>query len=117
MKKIKFIVIQKVGNTIVMIVHYSDISKPIGEFMCKHLTNEEFTSKHHKRVGLSIATFGVLLAHITAESSYFLIKFFGDLIGYGFHGLGLIPIFKNFEKEKEDIKIDKEEITEKTDYK
>lgn len=62
--------------------------------MCNHLFGETHTKKHRIWTGIGITISGVCIAKIHMDN--FIAYLFIDLVGYGLHGLGLLPVFEHF---------------------
>jgi hypothetical protein len=63
----------------------------LSRHIANHLAGERHTS-HHRKIA------GVLVTKLSAIPEGPIIHFAGDLIGYGMHGIGLIPFATNIEK-------------------
>jgi hypothetical protein len=70
----------------------------LSRHIANHLAGERHTSHHRKIAGVLVMSFGVLVAKLSAIPEGPIIHFAGDLIGYGMHGIGLIPFATNIEK-------------------
>lgn len=71
-----------------------DISKPI----CNHLVGEHHSQSHRKITGIVIMVFGVGITKILLIFDYGIVHFIGDIVGYAFHGIGLLPFVNSLEK-------------------
>lgn len=63
--------------------------------LCNHLFGEFHTKNHRIVTGVTMAVAGVCIAKIHVEN--FFIYLVVDLVGYGLHGFGLLPLFAHFE--------------------
>ncbi len=71
-----------------------DISKPI----CNHLIGEHHSQTHRKATGVIIMVFGVGITKFLLIFDPMIIHFIGDIVGYAFHGIGLLPFVNSLEK-------------------
>ena len=71
-----------------------DISKPI----CNHLIGEHHSQIHRKATGVIIMVFGVGITKFLLIFDPMIIHFIGDIVGYAFHGIGLLPFVNSLEK-------------------
>lgn len=63
--------------------------------LCNHLFGEQHTKNHRIVTGVCMALGGVCVAKIHVDN--FVVYLIIDLIGYGLHGFGLLPLFAHFE--------------------
>lgn len=63
----------------------------ITRLVCEHLVGEEHSKTHRFTVGVVIMSMGVGLTKVVFIFEPALIHFIGDVLGYGFHGIGAIP--------------------------
>ena len=63
----------------------------ISKNICNHFLGENHTASHRMFCGFGVMIVGVLVSHISSESSIIFIKIMGDLSGYAIHGLGVLP--------------------------
>lgn len=70
------------------------IDYPI-RWMCNHLFGEAHTKTHRIVTGVFMAFGGICVAKIHVDN--IVIYFIVDLIGYGLHGFGLLPLFEHFQ--------------------
>jgi hypothetical protein len=73
-------------NVNVMITRVN-IVRPI----CNNLVGQHHTFRHRALVGIGIMVCGVLIAKTLGHNPNHIIAVIGDGIGYGIHGIGLIP--------------------------
>lgn len=59
--------------------------------LCKSLLGEKEKPIHRMIIGLLFMAIGVSIAKFCADSGNTFVGFFGDIIGYGIHGTGLVP--------------------------
>lgn len=71
-----------------------DVSKPI----CNHLIGECHSQSHRKITGIAIMIFGVGITKVLLIFDPIIIHFIGDIVGYAFHGIGLLPFVNSLEK-------------------
>lgn len=64
-----------------------DITKKV----CEHLVGEEHSKTHRFTVGVVIMSMGVGITKAVFIFDPAFIHFIGDVLGYGFHGIGAIP--------------------------
>lgn len=69
----------------------------LSKWIASHLIGENHSSFHRKIVGIFIMIFGVGLTKIYYLVHFESLNFLADIVGYGFHGLGLIPFIKSIE--------------------
>lgn len=62
----------------------------VPKIICVHLIGEDHTLHHRMGVGFIIMSIGVLISRFS-EGSFYIIHFFGDLVGFAIHGIGTIP--------------------------
>ena len=84
----------------------------ISRGLCNHLVGENHTQGHRLIAGTFIMAFGVGFVYFCGLSSFGLIHYFGDLIGYLAHGTGAVPFIDYFSKIGK-----KDEYKEPTTYK
>ena len=63
----------------------------LSRMICNHLVGDNHSKMHRYSAGVCIMAVGVGLTKIVLMSEIGLIHAFGDLIGYGVHGIGAIP--------------------------
>jgi hypothetical protein len=63
--------------------------------LCNHLFGEQHTKNHRIGTGVAMAIGGVCVAKIHVDN--FILYLIVDLVGYGLHGFGLLPLFAHFE--------------------
>ncbi len=63
----------------------------ISKNICNHFLGENHTASHRMFCGFGVMIVGVLVSHVSSESSIIIIKILGDLSGYAIHGLGVLP--------------------------
>lgn len=68
-------------------LRHFDLSKAI----CNHLVGDHHTRTHRYSAGICIMAVGVGLTKVVLFTEIGLVHAFGDLIGYGVHGIGAIP--------------------------
>lgn len=59
--------------------------------ICDSLVGEHHTFRHRAMIGVLVMLVGVMIAKSLGHSSYHIVAVVGDAIGYGLHGIGLIP--------------------------
>lgn len=65
----------------------------------KHIVGSEHNETHHRIAGIFTMIIGVIIAKITMMWHVnFILHILFDVIGYGLHGIGLIPFAYGFEK-------------------
>lgn len=65
--------------------------------ICTHLVGTCHTKRHRKITGLILMSAGVTIAHMTGQLGVKFVQFLGDGIGYGIHGIGLIPFIDSID--------------------
>ena len=74
-------------------LQFLDLSKII----TYHIIGKNHTITHRKCTGVVLAIVGVCIAHGFASADIFIIKLFGDVVGYALHGIGIIPFIEQLE--------------------
>jgi hypothetical protein len=69
------------------IISKLNVAKPI----CNSLAGKHHTFIHRACVGVLIMAIGVLIAKTIGHHPVQFVAIFGDMVGYGIHGLGLMP--------------------------
>jgi hypothetical protein len=64
-----------------------NIVRPI----CSNLVGKNHEFHHRALVGVCIMIFGVIIAKTVGHNEQEIIAILGDTLGYGLHGMGLIP--------------------------
>lgn len=64
--------------------------------ICDHLTNPIHSRTHRRMVGTMVIMIGVVISKLGGE--VYLLHLCFDALGYGIHGMGLIPFIANIEK-------------------
>jgi hypothetical protein len=59
--------------------------------ICNSLVGHHHTFRHRAAVGIAIMIAGVLIAKYFGHSDVQAVAVCGDCVGYGLHGIGLIP--------------------------
>lgn len=79
----------------------------IPHLICNHIIGKEHKIQHRITVGTAIMMIGVLISKSGGGISLIIIHYLFDAIGYGLHGIGLIPwieyITENVEKRNEEF--------------
>lgn len=79
----------------------------IPHLICNHIIGKEHKIQHRITVGTIIMMIGVLISKGGGGISIVIVHYLFDAIGYGLHGIGLIPwieyITENVEKKNEDF--------------
>lgn len=76
------------------LIHKIDVSKHIAH----HIAGKDHTVVHRRITGGIIMALGVGLVKLSLMSPIPIIHFFGDLVGFAIHGIGLIPFIKGIEE-------------------
>lgn len=64
--------------------------------VCHHLIGKDHTPRHRMIAGAGIMAVGVTLAQVVSELVHFPgAHFIFDMVGYGVHGLGLVPFIEH----------------------
>lgn len=79
------------------IIPYINIPK----VMATHLFSEHHSNTHRRVCGAVVMLIGVGFVTIMHNFNSVTIHFFSDIVGYGFHGIGLIPYITILEKQIE----------------
>jgi hypothetical protein len=69
----------------------------LSKWIASHLIGKNHSIIHRQITGIAIMIFGVGLAKLFGELSIDYVRFFGDILGYGLHGIGLIPFVHTIE--------------------
>jgi hypothetical protein len=77
--------------------------------LCNHIVGTQHTRTHRRIAGLIFMVIGVYIAGY-CQSTVILFKITGDVVGFGLHGIGLMPYIEVFEGKKQ-----KENINNKND--
>lgn len=77
-----------------VLAHHLNVSRPISQ----HLMGDNHTSKHRKIVGAIIMSVGVGMTKLSMLTDLSIIHFLGEVVGFGFHGVGLLPYIMGMEK-------------------
>ena len=80
-------------KTLSRIIHRIDVSRHISH----HLIGKEHSQGHRRIVGMVVMMIGVCIVKSSTMIDITIIHFISDVIGYGIHGLGLIPFASNLE--------------------
>lgn len=67
----------------------------VPKLICLHLIGEKHTAHHRMSVGLIIMGVGVAICKMT--SSFYIISYIGEGIGYLIHGIGTIPFVEHLQ--------------------
>lgn len=67
-------------------------------YIANHLIGQQHTPKHQKLTGFIIMVIGVAISESCLNINIHIINSIGHIVGYGIHGIGLIPFAKDFEK-------------------
>lgn len=59
--------------------------------MCDSLVGKHHTFLHRALAGIAIMLIGVVIAKTLGHADHHAVAIVGDAIGYGLHGIGLIP--------------------------
>ena len=59
--------------------------------VCNHLIGEHHTFTHRAVVGVVVMVFGVVVAESGAHADLAIAKIAADTVGFGLHGIGLVP--------------------------
>lgn len=70
-----------------LVIHRLNIVRP----MCSALLGEDHSVRYRMGAGVVIMAVGVTLAKTVGHIPHWLIGGIGDAVGYGLHGLGLVP--------------------------
>lgn len=70
----------------------------LSKYINNHLVGKDHTIRHQKIAGIAIMLTGVAIGKLSLLIDAHLIHYIGDVVGYGIHGIGLIPFVKDFEK-------------------
>jgi len=62
--------------------------------ICRHLIGKDHQAHHRMAAGATLMVFGVMVAQSGHLVEVVVIKATIDLIGYSFHGLGLVPFLE-----------------------
>lgn len=74
-------------------LHYINVPKHV----CTHIAGEKYKPRHKMLAGLVVGVIGVLISHIPILLGHgMLITIISDTVGYGFHGLGLVPFINYY---------------------
>lgn len=65
--------------------------------LCDHLVGKNHTHGHRMMVGVAVIIVGVFVAK-TGAGTPAVVHILTDAIGYGVHGIGLVPFVEIFEK-------------------
>ncbi len=71
----------------------------ISRYMANHIVGNNHTQIHRRISGFIVMVFGVVLTQLGGATSYLIIHISADIIGWGFHAVGLIPFIKNMESD------------------
>lgn len=72
--------------------------------ICDNVLDKKHTKSHRIGAGIIVMIIGVAIAKGTAHIDITIIHYLGDVLGYGFHGIGLTPVIEHFiEEEGEEI--------------
>ena len=63
--------------------------------ICRNLVGQHHGFAHRAVVGVGIMLLGVVLAKTIGHHEYAIIALLGDTLGYGLHGIGLIPFVEH----------------------
>jgi hypothetical protein len=69
----------------------------LSRWIVHHLIGKNHSNSHRQIIGALIMILGVGLTKVFGEFSSEAIRFIGDVVGYGFHGIGLIPFISTIE--------------------
>ncbi len=64
--------------------------------VCDHLTNPSHSKTHRRTVGVMIIMIGVVVSKMGGDM--YVLHLCCDALGYGIHGLGLVPFIGSVEK-------------------
>lgn len=70
----------------------------------RHLMGDGHTETHHKITGVILMIIGVSIVKLLSVYESFIIHISADIIGYGLHGIGLIPFAVKFEPNSKTVK-------------
>lgn len=71
----------------------------ISAMLASHLFGENHKNWHRRGFGILIAGIGVFVIH-SCTGQFFLIEYFGDLVGAYLHGIAILPWIENIENHK-----------------
>lgn len=91
------IIYVKTKNGMLVLIH-------LPKHIADHLVGEDHTIIHRRISGGVVMGFGVGVTYVTHHMFGGVIGFIGDLVGYGIHGIGLMPFVSAFEQEKKNEK-------------
>lgn len=69
--------------------------------LCDSLVGENHTFKHRAGVGIIVMLLGVLIAKTFGHHEIQAVAVIADAVGYGLHGVGLIPFAEAIISQKE----------------
>lgn len=75
--------------------------------IANHLAGEDHTKSHRRISGGLVMVVGVGITYTAHHVFGGIIGFIGDLVGYGIHGIGLVPFVSEFEKKSKNENNDK----------
>jgi len=62
--------------------------------LCNSMMGKHHTVTHRMLVGLGIMIFGAFIAHFFSHYEEVWVAVLGDTIGFGLHGIGLVPLIE-----------------------
>ena len=71
-----------------IVLHKSNIIRPI----CTILVGKEHKTEHRLLMGTVVMLTGVVIAKYFGHHDNRMIALVGDALGYGMHGIGLLPV-------------------------
>lgn len=80
-------------NAISRLIHKMDVSR----YATNHLIGKDHTIAHRRVAGVIIMFFGVTIVKVTTHIPVDIVHWLGDIVGYGIHGIGLIPFASSVE--------------------
>jgi len=71
--------------------------------LSKNLVGKNHSAMHRKLFGLTIMLAGITIIKLTAIVSIEIVRFLGETLGGGVHGIGVIPFISQIDKEVDEI--------------
>lgn len=82
----------KCGRNIIQAVFFKST-----HYITDSIFGENHTATHRTITGCAVMLVGVAVAHSGEIIAFGAVKILADVAGYGLHGIGLVPIIKQFE--------------------
>jgi arginine exporter protein ArgO len=72
----------------------------ITQHIAKHIVGEDHTAAHRRAAGLFLMVIGVFIPKLVIHA-HMIVHIFAEVIGFAFHGWGLIPFSNSIENRKQ----------------